>query len=62
MNDSMSSYDDPNESWKYQSPPEEDIEEGMSRMEDEGGGVVEQIEPLGAPIHRNALVDVERME
>jgi hypothetical protein len=38
---------------------EEDIQEGMSRMIDEGGGVVEQTDPQGAPILRNSLVDVE---
>jgi hypothetical protein len=38
---------------------EEDIQEGMSRMIDEGGGVVEQTDPQGAPILRNSLIDVD---
>lgn len=35
---------------------EEDMEEGMDRMQDEGGGVVEQHLPAGAPVLRNDLV------
>lgn len=35
---------------------EEDISEGMARMADEGGGVVEQNWPMGAPIARNDLI------
>jgi hypothetical protein len=38
---------------------EEDKEEGMDRMMDEGGGVVEQNDPAGAPILRNDLIDVQ---
>ncbi|GIM44677.1 hypothetical protein DNHGIG_02260 [Collibacillus ludicampi] len=38
---------------------EEDKEEGMDRMVDEGGGVVEQNVPAGAPILRNDLTDVQ---
>lgn len=53
----LQNFIDPDEKWKHQSPADEDIEEGMSRMEDEGGGVVEQIDPAGAPILRNELVD-----
>lgn len=34
----------------------EDIEEGVHRMADEGGGVVDQNFPAGAPILRNDLV------
>lgn len=34
---------------------EEDLEEGMDRMQDEGGGVVEQNFPAGAPVLRNDL-------
>ncbi|ADG07281.1 hypothetical protein [Kyrpidia tusciae] len=37
---------------------EEDIEEGMDRMMNEGGGVVEHYHE-NAPVHRNDLVDVE---
>ncbi len=33
-----------------------DIEEGVDRMADEGGGVVDQHSPSGAPILRNDLV------
>lgn len=38
----------------------EDIEEGIHRMMDEGGGVVSQCEPEGAPILRNHLVKTDR--
>jgi hypothetical protein len=41
---------------------EEDKEEGMDRMVDEGGGVVEQNVPAGAPILRNDLTDVQPKE
>lgn len=34
----------------------EDIAEGIDRMADEGGGVVDQNFPAGAPILRNDLV------
>lgn len=37
----------------------EDVEEGIHRMMDEGGGVVSQCEPEGAPILRSDLVDTE---
>lgn len=38
---------------------EEDHEEGMDRMMNEGGGVVEQNFPAGAPILRNDLVNTQ---
>jgi hypothetical protein len=37
----------------------EDVEEHIHRMADEGGGVVDQNDPAGAPILRNDLVDVD---
>ncbi|MCI0183105.1 MAG: hypothetical protein OWR52_06730 [Acidibacillus sp.] len=37
-------------------PVHEDITEGIDRMADEGGGVVDQNFPIGAPILRNNLV------
>ena len=37
----------------------EDVEECIHRMADEGGGVVDQNFPAGAPILRNDLVDVD---
>lgn len=40
----------------FPQPVHEDIAEGMDRMMDEGGGVVEQNVPIGAPIARNDLV------
>jgi hypothetical protein len=36
----------------------EDTDEGISRMEDEGGGVVDQVNPAADPVLRNLLVDV----
>ena len=38
---------------------QEEIDGDMSRMMDEGGGVVDQSSPLDAPIHRNDLVDLD---
>ncbi|KYP80092.1 hypothetical protein [Ferroacidibacillus organovorans] len=40
----------------YTQDVHEDIEEGIHRMMDEGGGVVDQNFPAGAPILRNDLV------
>lgn len=37
----------------------EEMEEHIHRMADEGGGVVDQNSPAGAPILRNDLVDVD---
>ncbi|WP_027416972.1 hypothetical protein [Aneurinibacillus terranovensis] len=37
----------------------EDQDEGISRMVNDGGGVVNQVKPVGAPVFRNSLVDVE---
>lgn len=39
----------------------EDIEEGVHRMMDEGGGVVSQNDPVDAPILRNDLVHAARV-
>ncbi|WCK54005.1 hypothetical protein PP175_22225 [Aneurinibacillus sp. Ricciae_BoGa-3] len=36
----------------------EDTDEGISRMEDEGGGVVDQVNPAADPVLRTFLVDV----
>ena len=41
-------------------PIREDIDEGIHRMMDEGGGVVSQNYPEGAPILRNDLVDLDQ--
>ncbi len=40
----------------YMLPMTEDTTEGVDRMTDEGGGVVDQNFPIGAPILRNDLV------
>ena len=34
----------------------QDVEEHINRMADEGGGVVDQNDPVGAPIARNSLL------
>ncbi|MDI3327953.1 MAG: hypothetical protein QJR06_05340 [Alicyclobacillaceae bacterium] len=41
---------------------EEDIEEGMDRMMNEGGGVVNHYLYDDVPVHRNALVNGEENE
>lgn len=41
------------------STTQEEIDEDLSRMMDEGGGVVDQNSPSGAPVHRNDLVDLD---
>ncbi len=46
----------------YQQPVHEDIDEGIYRMMDEGGGVVNQNYPEGEPILRNDLVIVDEDE
>jgi hypothetical protein len=38
---------------------EEDVEEDINRMADEGGGVVDQHFPVKAPILRSDLVDAQ---
>ena len=38
----------------YEGP--EDVEQHINRMADEGGGVVDQNYPAGAPIARNSLL------
>ncbi len=40
----------------------EDMEEHIHRMADEGGGVVDQNFPVGAPIARNSLLVTEETD
>jgi hypothetical protein len=40
----------------------EDVAEGMDRMMDEGGGVVDEVWAYHTPIQRNELVDVGQHE
>lgn len=40
----------------------EDVAEGMDRMMDEGGGVVDEVLAYETPVQRNELVDVEQDE
>lgn len=40
----------------------EEIEEHVHRMADEGGGVVDQNYPAGAPIARNSLLDTSNAD
>jgi hypothetical protein len=45
----------------HETMAQEDIDEGVNRMVDEGGGVVDQDEP-NTPVLRNSLVDVGEPE
>ncbi|GEN32846.1 MULTISPECIES: hypothetical protein [Aneurinibacillus] len=40
----------------------EDVAEGMDRMMDEGGGVVDEVWAYHDPVQRNELVDVDQHE
>ncbi|AMA71886.1 MULTISPECIES: hypothetical protein [Aneurinibacillus] len=40
----------------------EDVAEGMDRMMDEGGGVVDETLTFETPVQRNNLVDVDQSE
>ncbi|MBN6186783.1 hypothetical protein JQN58_07215 [Aneurinibacillus sp. BA2021] len=40
----------------------EDVAEGMDRMVDEGGGVVDEVLAYKTPVQRNELVDVDQDE
>ncbi|ERI10606.1 hypothetical protein [Aneurinibacillus aneurinilyticus] len=40
----------------------EDVAEGMDRMMDEGGGVVDEVLAYRTPVQRNELVDVGQYE
>jgi hypothetical protein len=40
----------------------EDVAEGMDRMMDEGGGVVDEMFTFETPVQRNELVDVDQQQ